>query len=68
MSCNIPYTKITISRYARGMFKEVRTREPLVLIDKLIYEAYIETRSCERLVALIPYLNDDLQTFYLSLL
>ena len=35
MSRNIPYVKITASRYAKGMLKEVRTHEPLTLIDKL---------------------------------
>ncbi len=37
MSRNIPYIKITASRYAKGMLKEVRTHEPLTLIDKLIW-------------------------------
>ncbi|WP_409456045.1 tRNA isopentenyl-2-thiomethyl-A-37 hydroxylase MiaE [Pseudescherichia sp.] len=65
---NIPYVKITASRYAKGMLKEVRTHEPLTLIDKLICGAYIEARSCERFAALAPYLEEDLQKFYLSLL
>lgn len=65
---NIPYIKITASRYAKGMLKEVRTHEPLTLIDKLICGAYIEARSCERFAALAPYLEEDLQKFYLSLL
>lgn len=65
---NIPYVKITASRYAKGMLKGVRTHEPLTLIDKLICGAYIEARSCERFAALAPYLDDDLQKFYLSLL
>ena len=65
---NIPYVKITASRYAKGMLKEVRTHEPLTLIDKLICGAYIEARSCERFAALAPYLEADLQAFYLSLL
>lgn len=65
---DIPYVKITASRYARGMLKEVRTHEPLTLIDKLICGAYIEARSCERFAALAPYLDDELQKFYLSLL
>ena len=68
MSRNIPYIKITASRYAKGMLKEVRTHEPLTLIDKLICGAYIEARSCERFAALASYLDDDLQAFYLSLL
>lgn len=64
----IPYAKITASRYAKGMLKEVRTHEPLTLIDKLICGAYIEARSCERFAALAPHLDADLQKFYLSLL
>ena len=65
---NIPYVKMTASRYAKGMLKAVRTHEPLTLIDKLICGAYIEARSCERFAALAPFLDDELQTFYLSLL
>lgn len=65
---NIPYVKISASRYAKGMLKAVRTHEPLTLIDKLICGAYIEARSCERFAALAPYLDSDLQKFYLSLL
>ena len=65
---DIPYVKITASRYAKGMLQEVRTHEPLTLIDKLICGAYIEARSCERFAALAPWLDADLQKFYLSLL
>lgn len=64
----ISYVKITASRYAKGMLKEVRTHEPLTQIDKLICGAYIEARSCERFAALAPYLDEPLQKFYLSLL
>ncbi len=65
---DIPYVKITASNYARGMRREVRSHEPVMLIDKLICGAYIEARSCERFAALAPWLDDDLQKFYLSLL
>jgi tRNA isopentenyl-2-thiomethyl-A-37 hydroxylase MiaE len=37
---DIPYVKITASRYAKGMLKEVRTHEPLTLIDKLSAALY----------------------------
>ncbi len=63
---DIPYVKITASNYARG--REVRSHEPVMLIDKLICGAYIEARSCERFAAPAPWLDDDLQKFYLSLL
>ncbi|MBK4715635.1 MULTISPECIES: tRNA isopentenyl-2-thiomethyl-A-37 hydroxylase MiaE [Tenebrionibacter/Tenebrionicola group] len=65
---NIPYVKITASRYARGLLREVRTYEPAALVDKLICGAYIEARSCERFAALAPYLDEPLEKFYLSLL
>ncbi len=59
---DIPYVKITASNYARGLRREVRSHEPVMLIDKLICGAYIEARSCERFAALAPWLNDDLQS------
>jgi tRNA-(ms[2]io[6]A)-hydroxylase len=65
---NIPYGKITASRYAKGMMKHVRTHEPAILIDKLICGAYIEARSCERFAKLAPFLDDELNKFYVSLL
>lgn len=65
---DIPYVKITASRYARGLLREVRTFEPAALVDKLICGAYIEARSCERFAALAPYLDEPLKKFYLSLL
>ncbi len=65
---NIPYVKITASRYARGLIRDIRTWEPQKLIDKLICGAYIEARSCERFAALAPHVDDELRAFYLSLL
>lgn len=65
---NIPYEKISASRYAKGLLSKTRTHEPAMLVDKLICAAYIEARSCERFAALAPYLDDELKKFYLSLL
>ncbi|KAB8306745.1 tRNA-(ms[2]io[6]A)-hydroxylase [Erwinia endophytica] len=65
---NIAYMKITASRYAKGLLREVATYEPLTLVDKLICGAYIEARSCERFASLAPYLDDELAAFYVSLL
>lgn len=65
---DIPYENITASRYAKGMMTNVRTHEPAILIDKLICGAYIEARSCERFAKLAPYLDDELNKFYISLL
>lgn len=64
----IPYKKITASRYAKRLIREVRTHDPATLIDKLICGAYIEARSCERFAKLAPFLDDELQRFYISLL
>jgi len=65
---NIVYMKITASRYAKGLLREVATYEPLTLVDKLICGAYIEARSCERFASLAPYLDEELAAFYVSLL
>ncbi|PKH25748.1 tRNA-(ms[2]io[6]A)-hydroxylase [Enterobacterales bacterium CwR94] len=64
----LPYYKITASRYAKGLLREVITHEPDTLVDKLICGAYIEARSCERFAALAPHLDAELSLFYLSLL
>jgi tRNA-(ms[2]io[6]A)-hydroxylase len=39
----------TPNRYARGLFAQVRDREPLRLLDTLLVAAFIEARSHERL-------------------
>ncbi|ADD75658.1 MiaE [Pantoea ananatis LMG 20103] len=62
------YQKITSSRYAKGLLREVTTHEPDTLVDKLICGAYIEARSCERFASLAPYLDSELEKFYISLL
>ncbi|MCF2946726.1 tRNA isopentenyl-2-thiomethyl-A-37 hydroxylase MiaE [Paraglaciecola aquimarina] len=67
-SRNIEYGNLTASRYARGLMKHVRTHDPAKLPDTLICGAYIEARSCERFAKLAPYLDDELNKFYVSLL
>lgn len=67
-SRGVSYDNLTASRYARGMMKSVRTHEPAKLSDTLICGAYIEARSCERFAKLAPYLDDELNKFYVSLL
>ncbi|QOL25271.1 tRNA isopentenyl-2-thiomethyl-A-37 hydroxylase MiaE [Thalassotalea sp. LPB0316] len=64
----IEYYSITPSRYAKGLIRHVTSYEPNTLIDKLIIGAYIEARSCERFAKLAPYLDDELNNFYVSLL
>ena len=38
------------------------------MVDTLIVGAYIEARSCERFFRLAPYLDQELNSFYVSLL
>lgn len=64
----IAYEQITPGRYAGELRKPVRTTEPGRYIDTLIVGAIIEARSCERFAKLAPHLDEELQTFYLSLL
>lgn len=64
----IPYARITASRYAKGLLREVAIHELQTLVDKLICRAYIEARSCERFASLAPYLDPELAAFYVSLL
>nr|WP_108652955.1 tRNA isopentenyl-2-thiomethyl-A-37 hydroxylase MiaE [Dongshaea marina] len=64
----IPYESISASRYAKGLFKQVKSYEPDALVDKLIIGAFIEARSCERFAKLAPHLDPDLEKFYTSLL
>lgn len=65
---NIEYRQITASRYAVKLREAVRTNDPDKLVDILIVGALIEARSCERFAKIAPYLDDELQSFYLSLL
>ena len=65
---DIAYQHLSPARYAKGLHQHVRTREPGKLVDTLIIGAYIEARSCERFAALIPYLDEELASFYQSLL
>ncbi len=64
----IPYTNISAGRYAKGLISECKTHEPQILVDKLICGALIEARSCERFAALADVVDDELSSFYLSLL
>ena len=64
----IAYEQITPCRYASELRKPVRTHEPARFIDTLIVGAIIEARSCERFAKVAPYLDEELQKFYLSLL
>ncbi len=64
----IPFERLSASRYAGQLRQAVRREEPDHLLDMLLVGALIEARSCERFAALIPYLPDNLSKFYESLL
>jgi tRNA-(ms[2]io[6]A)-hydroxylase len=64
----VDYPHIEAAHYAGQLRKPIRTSEPHRLVDILIVGAVIEARSCERFAKIAPFLEDDLQKFYLSLL
>jgi tRNA-(ms[2]io[6]A)-hydroxylase len=64
----IEYVAVSPSRYASELRRGIRSHEPGRLVDTLIVGAVIEARSCERFAALAPFLDDELEVFYLSLL
>ena len=65
---DIPFERLTASRYAGGLREQVRDNEPYKLLDLLLVGALIEARSCERFAALAPHLPERLGKFYSGLL
>jgi tRNA-(ms[2]io[6]A)-hydroxylase len=65
---NIDYQQITASRYAVKLREAVRPNDPDKLVDILVVGALIEARSCERFARIAPFLDEELEKFYLSLL
>jgi len=65
---DVPFEKITASRYAGKLRDAVRDDEPRRLLDMLITGALIEARSCERFAALVPQLPEHLGRYYAGLL
>lgn len=64
----VPFERLTASRYAGGLRDAVRDEEPLKLLDMLLVGAIIEARSCERFARLAPNLPERLASFYRGLL
>lgn len=64
----IAYRHVSASRYAAGLREMVRKKDPEKLVDLLIVGAFIEARSCERFARLAPFLDNELEDFYISLL
>ncbi len=65
---NIPFQRLTASRYAGGLRDAARPDEPHKLLDLLLIGALIEARSCERFARIAPRLPDNLAKFYNGLL
>lgn len=64
----IEYRQLRAGRYASSLHEIARREEPGRLVDTLIIGAIIEARSCERFNAIAPFLDEELNDFYVSLL
>lgn len=64
----VPFRRLTASRYAGTLRDAVRDHEPARLVDMLLVGALIEARSCERFARLAPELPARLGRFYNGLL
>ncbi|MBT8093941.1 MAG: tRNA-(ms[2]io[6]A)-hydroxylase [Gammaproteobacteria bacterium] len=65
---DIPFERLSASRYAGGLREAVRDEEPYKLLDMLLIGALIEARSCERFAKIAPRLPEKLGRFYAGLL
>ena len=65
---DIPFERLSASRYAGGLRDAVRDSEPHKLLDLLLVGALIEARSCERFARVAPRLPAKLGKFYSGLL
>lgn len=64
----VPFERLSASRYAGGLREVARRDEPGKLLDLLLIGALIEARSCERFALLAPRLPAMLSRFYGGLL
>ena len=64
----VPFERLTASRYAGALRDAVRDDEPHKLLDMLLVGAIIEARSCERFARLVPRLPKEIARFYSGLL
>ena len=65
---DIPFSRLTASRYAGALHEFIRRGEPCKLLDLLLIGAFIEARSCERFAVIAPRLPAKLGKFYAGLL
>jgi len=64
----VPFQRLSASRYAGKLRDEAFQTEPHKLLDLLLIGALIEARSCERFARLAPLLPEKLGRFYAGLL
>ena len=64
----VPFERLSASRYAGSLREAARKDEPGKLLDLLLIGALIEARSCERFAMLAPRLPEKLSRFYGGLL
>ena len=64
----VPFERLSASRYAGSLREAARRDEPAKLLDLLLIGALIEARSCERFALLAPRLPVMLSRFYSGLL
>jgi tRNA 2-(methylsulfanyl)-N6-isopentenyladenosine37 hydroxylase len=65
---DLPFERLSASRYAGKLREALRQGEPQRLLDLLLAAALIEARSCERFAAVAPRLPEPLRSFYQGLL
>ena len=65
---DLPWQRITASRYGSGLHAGISKSEPQRLMDLLIVGAFIEARSCERFALIAPHIEEGLASFYRGLL
>jgi tRNA-(ms[2]io[6]A)-hydroxylase len=64
---DVPFRRLSPSRYAEGLRRRLRREEPGRRVDLLLCGALIEARSHERFIGLIERLPEPLAGFYESL-
>jgi tRNA-(ms[2]io[6]A)-hydroxylase len=61
---NVPFARLSPSRYAEALRRTLRNHEPARLLDLLLCGALIEARSCERFIGLAARLPAPLGELY----
>ena len=65
---NIDYKNVAASGYFKNLTRLISTNNKQALVDRLLFGAIIEARSCERFYKVSSVLPLQIKSFYLSLL